>query len=538
VDNYRSFENAESLEDTIIDITPPVQIYDYFKKLSYEPKYALAEFIDNSSQSFFDHEHDLRDAVSVTHVNPHVVIKIDIRKDSITIEDNAYGMDLEDFKRAVQLMKPPKNQGGRNEFGMGLKTAACWFGDRWTVSSTRKGDINRYTTTVDIKEIARNDLHSVNIKTDIVSEGTHGTTIQITNLSHEISHGNTINKLQRDITSMYRQDIRNKKVKIIMGDSFNDSPLSYKEPEPLEDQGIVYKKSVDFKVDNEAVNIFNTHNPDFKLDLGVTGFVGVLHQGNTSGAGFTLLRRGRVIEDNYRPEFILGKANDFAQQRIYGELHLDGFPVSQAKDKFDWSLGIEDDFISTLNEYVGDYVKVARKYRKRKRVDATKIIEGIESSIAGVDSIERISIVESKIQPEVVDRGDRDAAEIGVDNDVEIQGPKSWDIEVFLSNNNNYLVAFTYDDTRMMENWLDITIESCNPKSVTCNLNTRHAFFRPYISKPDFIRTLSELAISLCISELEARRISNSANGKVEPSAIRLGMNDILNSIKKGGADG
>jgi|GEM_PF-6503576 len=34
-------------------------------------------------------------------------------------------MEIEDFKRAIILNSPPKDKSGRNEFGMGLKTAAC-----------------------------------------------------------------------------------------------------------------------------------------------------------------------------------------------------------------------------------------------------------------------------------------------------------------------------------------------------------------------------------------------------------------------------
>lgn len=45
-------------------------------------------------------------------------------------------MDFNDFQRAIVLDSPPKRT-TRSEFGMGLKTAACWFGKKWSVTDNR-----------------------------------------------------------------------------------------------------------------------------------------------------------------------------------------------------------------------------------------------------------------------------------------------------------------------------------------------------------------------------------------------------------------
>jgi hypothetical protein len=273
--------------------------------------------------------------------------------------------------------------------------------------------------------------------------------------------------------------------------------------------------------------------------LKVHGFVGVLHKGDATNAGFTLLRRGRVIEENYRPSSIFGKSNDFAYQRVYGELNLDGFPVTQAKDKFDWGVaGIEEDFIVNLGQHVADYVRVARKYRKRKTVDTSAVAFEIESDLKDVPEIEHISVTQSITQPDKTQRGDQLAAEVGEDTDVEIKGNKSFEYSVTLTNGAHYDVTLVYDDTLTMENWLEVSYPEAsypgqNEHQVTCKLNTRHPFFRPFISKPDFIKTLSELCISLVLSELEAKRTASAQTHQVRPSEIRLGMNSILNNIRK-----
>jgi len=53
-----------------------------------------------------------------------IYVDYDAYKNILTIEDDAYGMELDDFQRAILLDSKPVSSNGRNEFGMGLKTAA------------------------------------------------------------------------------------------------------------------------------------------------------------------------------------------------------------------------------------------------------------------------------------------------------------------------------------------------------------------------------------------------------------------------------
>src|SRR5207247_10447915 len=75
--------------------------------------------------------------------------------------------------------------------------------------------------------------------------------------------------------------------------------------------------------------------------------------GSTSGAGFELYRRGRLIQgsadEGYRPEMIFGRSNSFTYQRLFGELQLEGFDVSHTKDGFRWDEH-EDVFLEYLKE--------------------------------------------------------------------------------------------------------------------------------------------------------------------------------------------
>lgn len=38
-----------------IDIRPATSVYGTYRRLSYKPWFAIAEFIDNSTQSYYDH---------------------------------------------------------------------------------------------------------------------------------------------------------------------------------------------------------------------------------------------------------------------------------------------------------------------------------------------------------------------------------------------------------------------------------------------------------------------------------------------------
>ena len=65
-----------------------------FRRLPYQPWYALAEFIDNSTQSFFDHR------VEIENDFVEISIVFDPSRREISIVDNAFGMSEDDMRRA------------------------------------------------------------------------------------------------------------------------------------------------------------------------------------------------------------------------------------------------------------------------------------------------------------------------------------------------------------------------------------------------------------------------------------------------------
>ena len=112
-----------------INIRPTTGVYATYQRLSYTHPTAISEFVDNSTQSYYTNKDALLGLEDFEKL--YVMIEYiggDKREDArLSIEDNAYGMEREDFERALILDRPPKDRSGRSEFGMGLKTAACWL---------------------------------------------------------------------------------------------------------------------------------------------------------------------------------------------------------------------------------------------------------------------------------------------------------------------------------------------------------------------------------------------------------------------------
>src|SRR4051794_13287607 len=115
--------HAASLE-TDLEVGP--SSIDAYSRLSYTMWFALAEFIDNSTQSRLNYG-SIIDSVLEGEGQPLTVsIVHDRLKKEITIEDNSIGMTKEDLIDALRIAYPTKDSKGRSKYGMGLKTAACW----------------------------------------------------------------------------------------------------------------------------------------------------------------------------------------------------------------------------------------------------------------------------------------------------------------------------------------------------------------------------------------------------------------------------
>ncbi len=125
-------------ENFEIDFSPEIESLSYFAHIPYTPMSALAEFVDNSLQSYLNNETKLHKIHSSTW---KLRIGIYITKSKIQIIDNAAGINRKDCDRAFKAgAAPDEKNKGLSEFGMGMKTAALWFSKAFEVQSSAVGE--------------------------------------------------------------------------------------------------------------------------------------------------------------------------------------------------------------------------------------------------------------------------------------------------------------------------------------------------------------------------------------------------------------
>lgn len=525
-----------------INIRPTSSVYATYKRLSYQPWTAIAEFVDNSTQSFYDHKEELM----ALKYSKGLRITIDYITnepggDRIEIYDDAFGMEWYDFQRAIILDRPPANTDGRNEFGMGLKTAACWFGSVWSVESTQLGSKTKYYTEIDIDQLGKYKTEEIDVKEEPASIKEHFTRIIIRKLNKKISGPRTISKVKDLLSSIYREDIRSGFIKIYYNGTllqFKEAPIYTEEVNGVSKQ---WKKDVDFTINHEG------------KELSVKGFIAIRIPGSVKDAGFTLLRRGRVIvggsEGNYRPTELFGDSNSYAWQRLYGELHMDNWPVTQAKDSFDWhNSGLEEAFIETLEPLAREYRRKAENIRVRERINTNDLVHSAVTGLSDSGLLENVNI-------EIVDRhstpNDTDTNTAGItSSDANETTTTSAEIEEVVDTNDDgviidggdlvnyqfkykgidYLFHIIFDITDPTLRWL--LVEENSENEFTLSINMKHSFFKPLIEKREFLPIMTRMSIALVLAEIES--LTLSPDGRIEPCDIRLKMNEILENVRKG----
>ncbi len=381
------------MESLRIQIRPESSILAKYKEIDYKIESVLSEFIDNSTQSYFDHKSELN-RIGITTCT----INIDIFAEEIRILDDAYGMNENDFRRALKLDSPPEDKSGRNERGMGLKTAATFLGSVWSVKTTEYSKKQLFAAEMDVDYIRDNAPEEIEANVFEIDKDKHFTEIVIKRLNQKITT-QKVEKVKSTLAEMYSRDIKNGDVRIFI----NNSPLKYDTPEiRVDENGNEYLKHID--------NSFTYEGKEYSF----SGWAGIRKTGSTLSGGFTLLHKGRAVVTNYRPKELMGSPNLYPYQRIIGELDMsDAWPLSHTKDAFLWDGGLESCFISVLKEKsesgIGDLISIATKLRKedsdneqkerviRKTEQKFKVLKDVQVS---EESINVLPKTEESHQPE------------------------------------------------------------------------------------------------------------------------------------------
>lgn len=318
------------MKENKVSIRPNVTMLSVLKFLEYETWFALAEFVDNAIASYQANEQILK-KMQGADFQLEVIIEINDAENKITIRDNAAGINETDYPRAFRAAEIPADTSGLSEFGMGMKSAACWFSDLWSVRTTALGEAVEKTVRFDMNKIFEDKIDELEFQEKPTDKNDHYTYIELLNV-HRMPRKKGLAKVKSHLASIYRDFIRKKILRL----KIDNQELHYQEPKillakfqekPYTSVGepILWKKEISFPVEE---------------GLSVHGFVAIRETGSTAEAGFALFRRGRVIEGSFdtgfRPVFIFGAPNSYRYQRVFGELHLEGFDVSFTKKGIQW----------------------------------------------------------------------------------------------------------------------------------------------------------------------------------------------------------
>lgn len=525
------YNEIEKIEDSSeIDIQPESDIYSFFKNLSYKTWYALSEFVDNSTGSFFDKKHQIELNDDLLFSNLEIKINYNKLEMELIIEDNAYGMELTDFKRAFRLKAVPLDKSGRNEFGMGLKTAAFWFGKKLTVISTEYGSPNEYSLTLDTTVLDEQKLKKLNIKKRVVPKLKHGTTVIIGDVypERDISNGITQNRIYKELSTIYRRDLlglnsidKEKKVRIflngkeILPEDKKYSDIFLKMHQYYSDF-LLKNPQFQYKID---LNIISSFSKKFKFSVEHKGIfyhvkceIGFLNNTGSSNAGFVLYRRGRVIEGSVgkflKPNIIFGAPNSFESQRLFAEIDLDDILVAQAKDSFLWSDELQEKVYYEIKLRSEDIIYVINKFRKEDKLpegyeiensNPTKIVQNIIEN-QSVQTTKELKLIDEK---SFKNRLDLIKAEHPYFNDNEIE-KELFSKRAFKASS----VIYFFDGVKYKIQFVNIGefIKVLRTDNETFDylveINITHDFFAKFSNNEEFIQIVTEFALAIVAAEI------------------------------------
>jgi hypothetical protein len=488
-----------------------VEAINSYKRLSYTPWHAIAEFIDNSTQAYFDNKKILDEAYQKESVNGLVVSITYDRSNNggsdsfLRIYDSSIGMSAVDLENAMKVAFPPSNPTGRSRYGMGLKTAACWLGNKWTVRTKKLGENFEYQATVDVAKIAKGDtdLKSIQKKRP---ENEHYTVIEIFEPNRKF-HARTLGKIKDFLRSMYREDFRHGYLTL----EWQGEILSWQQPEMLiASNGDPYYKKFGFSVGG----------------ISITGWVGLLKKGTRSWAGFAIIHSGRVVKgwpDAWRPEKIYGQylgSNDLINQRVIGEIYLDGFDVSHTKDDILWLGTQEEDVEKALYESSKELVEIAKskRYRGQDKDERGPTEEEVDVAIDEVKS--ELESPEMVDQIKLVDVPEKEVLEIVKEkllDDVTKSRPESINAKV------GSLIVKVYLASDLSINDPYVLVESTKDLEVLVIINTQHPHWLQLKASEGVANYLRHCVYD-AIAEWKAKKMV----ARIDPDTIKMIKDGLL----------
>ncbi|MDC3251373.1 ATP-binding protein [Planctomycetota bacterium] len=399
-----------------VDMSMGPEILQLWSSLNFKPQFALAEFVDNSISSW----QQCRDK-DPNFPALKVKIKIsasgnDLKGPFIQITDNAGGItDAEMRDRALRIGAAPENKDNLNQYGAGMKIAACWFSKEWEIRTQSNREEYEKHLVWNTSELMKNGL-SLNWKTEEADY--HGTEVTLWN-PRTLFKGQGQNTLKEHLAKIYRHFIRDGSLTLIVESDANSYTLKApdiaimdkpfwpsvgKRPE-VDAHSRVWKR-----VFTESIG---TNEEGSSID--VHGWIGIRERGSTSEAGLTVYWKNRGVkgmnhDGGWKPFEVFGGGNSYEYQRLTGEIHITGIKKPPTTDDLLLhvnGINVEDQLIELINTMLEDPELPMRKqiknYRKNADTnpDENKVSETLPGALGGIPKISGEPFVD--LIPKIVD---------------------------------------------------------------------------------------------------------------------------------------
>ena len=288
----------------------------------------LAEFIDNSFQSYIDHRNELSGSGAC-------VVDINVSNGSLTIEDNAFGMDREGIGRAVSFKPSDPNRDARNlgKYGLGMKRSILCFGPM----ALAQFETKFYRSPLVCRFLISNEKIRANDGTVIVSEDladeieSHYTRIVITNCDKSLLKAVLDEKARTMLSRLYSRFLEKEECFKILLQGELVKPFN---PKLIEVNGVPSRISI-----SEEDSRFMYEGKEYTF----SGWIGAVpDMKREENVGIDILApSGRVIESGHRTRLLLGAKSMPPYRMITGQLMTGEGDWTPGMDKVGFALGEE-----------------------------------------------------------------------------------------------------------------------------------------------------------------------------------------------------
>lgn len=481
-----------------------------YRRLAYSPWHALAEFVDNSTQSYFENEAVLDEQMQKEEEKVLTVsIVYDNKNDQLRVVDNAMGMSRDELESSLHVARPPVNTNGRSKYGMGMKTAACWIGNKWTITTKKLGETIEHSVAIDVNKVAKGQGDGVDYTSLPKPADLHYTIVEIVELNRTF-HGRTLGKIADFLRSMYRVDLQEGQLHL----RWRDQKLAWDKLDSrllVAGDGTKYQKAFDFDINGKKVR----------------GWVGILAKGSRADAGFSIFQADRVVRgwpDAWRPSSLYGQiqgSNDLVNQRLVGEIHLDGFDVSHTKDNILWRDNEEEEVEEKLKEHCSDYREFAKNRRKGdddqrgpSDLDVKAALDDLEKELSSPEMVDQINISVIPSKEAIEASNERIITSVVDTRSATLQGtigsnpPIAW--KIFLEN--------------MSPNDPYVVTDSTKANEITVIVNRNHPYWITQLSGTESVRDYLRHCIYDSVAEWQA--MAKAAT--IDPDTVKLLKDHLL----------